>query len=90
MHDSVSRKRALTDLDLTAYERWRVLSNAHVRIAVEIDMVHVCVGGKVNFTIWLTFASFLRHRIQVIAVSRLFASPGDTSSCHVRTLWAYN
>ncbi len=29
MHDSVSRKRALTDLNLTAYKRCRVLSNGH-------------------------------------------------------------
>ncbi len=31
MHDSVLRKRALTDLDLTAYERGRVLSNGDIR-----------------------------------------------------------
>ncbi len=32
MHDSVSRKRALTDLNLTAYERYRVRSNTQIKI----------------------------------------------------------
>ncbi len=31
LHDSVSRKRALTDLNLTAYERCRVFSNVCLR-----------------------------------------------------------
>ncbi len=57
MYDSVSRKRALTDLNLTAYERCRVLSN-YKRVLKVLD-------PSVSFTLfrpqpmWCTAQKFL-------------------------------
>ncbi len=80
MHDSVSRKRALTDLNLTAYERCRVLSNdGKLGLLIMQNFV-------LNFDLHMCQASTLFHYEQDLWNSAILSPRLCFALCPVRNV----